>query len=164
MSEKIEFTEFGSLWSAANAGTASRITSSRALRMVALPYLLLCVGQDRVARLFRDHVDRSDDEEARDLREHRGVDDAEVLHADHLEVAVDHRVLVAGLPHRIGARGVVAPGLVLDELADLIVAYGRAGDDFLLDGLVVLRDLADELHACDHRVEVLPRRVVPFRK
>src|ERR1043165_1461587 len=64
--------------------------------------------QDHVGGLLPDHVDRGHDEEARDPGKDRGVHHPQPLRAVHLEVAVQHPVLLAGAD-RAGAGGVVAP-------------------------------------------------------
>src|ERR1041385_7133462 len=73
---------------------------------------------DDVGGLLSDGVDRGNDEEAGDLREHRGVDDAQALRTVDLELRVDDAALL-GIADGAGARGVMAPGVVLDELGDL---------------------------------------------
>ena len=73
------------------------------------------VGQNRVACLLADHVDRRDNEQARYAREYRGVDHAQALRATHPEAAVYHRHPVGFWTDRVAAGGMVAPGLVGHE-------------------------------------------------
>ena len=70
----------------------------------------------------------------------------------------------SGPAHRVSARGVVPPGVVLHELDDLLVRrHRRPGDRLLLDGGVrSARSSADELDAVRHRLEIFACRVVAF--
>src|SRR5512139_3905712 len=77
--------------------------------------------QYRIGGFFADHVDRRDDEEARDFREHRRVDDAQPLNAADAELAVQYRHGVVVGADRAGAGGVMSPGVVADEVAQLLL-------------------------------------------
>ena len=116
-------------------------------------------GQDRVGRLFGDHVDAGDDEEARNFREHRGVDHAQIAGAVDVEIAVEHGLRIARRPDRAGAGGVMAPGIVLHELADLVVGLHFGAGQFLLDNDAGIHgglgEHAHELDAGHHRIEVV---------
>src|SRR4051812_9229217 len=77
------------------------------------------VFHNDLARLFADHVNRRDDEEAWDLWKDRGIDDAKILRPDDAEAAVDDGHRIVRLSHLATARCVMAPGVVLDPFRDL---------------------------------------------
>ena len=133
--------------------------------------------QEGVGRLLADHEDRREDEIAGDLREHRGVDDAEPPDAMDPEMAVQDCVLVGqvrgvGLPtitpHAARPARVVAPRFVDDPVAQRPrwKAFGRAAG---VRGLEVagrldlpgerragrLGDLAHRPDRLDHRVDII---------
>jgi hypothetical protein len=79
---------------------------------------------DHVRRLLADHVDRRDDEEARDAGEDRGIDDPQALRADDAEAAVDDRRRVTQsvngvLPGTVLVDGFVAATWTLDRGRDV---------------------------------------------
>src|SRR5215475_13329047 len=111
---------------------------------------------DRVARLFGDHVDGAEDEQAGDFRKHRGVRYAQTLGTAHPEIAVEHRHRVVLGADLAGAAGVVAPGVILHEVAQLVARpHLRAGHDLVEGARGPGRDLAHELDPGDHAVEVV---------
>src|SRR5262245_537393 len=116
-----------------------------------------CVGEDHLGRLLGDHVHGADDEEARDLREHGGVDDAQARRATDTEVGVQDRHWIVPPADRARARGVVPPGIVAHELLQrLAIVLVLAGQLLLSDVRTKMRgERADELDAADDRVEIL---------
>ena len=80
------------------------------------------VVQDRIGGLLGDDVDGAGDEEARDAREHRRVDDAQAARAADAKGAVEHGAGVAVGADRARARRVVAPGGVANVVGERRVA------------------------------------------
>src|SRR3954453_8866198 len=120
MSEKMELTALGSLWSAMVPSSAGSgwVNGDAG------------VGKDGVARLLADHVGGGHDEIARDAREDRGGDHAQVAGPAHPEAAVEdgHRIVVT--PDLARAGRVVSPRVRADELAQLLARRdGVAGDE-----------------------------------
>src|SRR5262249_19082604 len=114
------------------------------------------VRDDGVARLFSDHVDGAENEQAGDPWEYRSVHHPQAFGAAHPEIAVEHRHRVVRAADLAGAAGMVAPGIVLDEIAQLVArAYLRAGHDLVEDARGPPRDLAHELDAGDDAVKVV---------
>ena len=60
------------------------------------------VGQNDVRRLLRDHVDGAQNEEARNARENRGIDDAQILRVMHAKVGPT-TLPVSGEPTQVPA-------------------------------------------------------------
>src|SRR5262245_17641324 len=74
------------------------------------------------------------------------------------EPAVDHRGGIAARPDLAGARCVMAPGVVLDERAQLLRRlHGRAGEDLRGDEVATAPcDLPHGLQALHHSGEIAP--------
>src|SRR5512132_3751770 len=70
------------------------------------------VGQNNVARLLGDHVDRRHDEKARNFRKDRGIDDAHPLGAVSPKFAVHDAVFFAR-SDGAASRSVMTPGVFL---------------------------------------------------
>ena len=115
------------------------------------------LGEQHVAGLLADQVDRRGDEEARDVGEDRRVDHPQPLDPAHPEVAVEHRPGVVVAADLGGAARVVAPRVVAHELAQRpAIAYVVAGQQLAahLDLLQVAHHVSGQLDAVDHAVEV----------
>src|SRR5262245_41853534 len=119
------------------------------------------IGNDRVTRLLRDHVDSAEDEQPRDAREYRGVDDPQALGLSHVEPAVEHRVLVA-TADPAGTASVMSPGVALHEACDLLggldlrsgYLLGQPGGEF------IRHDRADVFHALDQPFQIIARYII----
>src|SRR6266545_2530937 len=122
------------------------------------------VFDDHLARLFAHHVDGRGNEKPRDPREHRRVDDPQPMRAVHPEAAVDHGHAIVRRSDLAGARSVMPPGVILDELADLLGgANFRTGHEFFGDDVPAARGNAThDLHALHDRGEVLTPLIVAF--
>lgn len=77
--------------------------------------------QNSIRGLLRNHHDGGHDKGTGDLGEDGGIDNTQTLGAADLEVAIEHRHGVVVRTDLVRARGVVAPGLVLDPLDELLV-------------------------------------------
>src|SRR5882757_9550984 len=89
------------------------------------------VGKNGVGRLLGEHVDRRDDEEARNAREHGGIDDAKSLRVVNAKVPIDDRRWIARGSHLVRARRVVTPRVVADVRLEIATrADVRSGPDF----------------------------------
>src|SRR5205823_7812109 len=76
-----------------------------------------CAGEDLVRRFFADHVHRTGDEEARNARKDRGVNDAQSARAMHGEILSKNPVALSRAD-RATARGMVPPGVVTDIVGE----------------------------------------------
>src|SRR5829696_6456985 len=90
------------------------------------------VLDDHVGGLLANHVDGRDDEVAGYLREDRRVHHAQPLDPPDAEAAVEHGRRVAFGADGARAGGVVAPRLVPDELAELVVGLKVGAGNLLL--------------------------------
>src|SRR5215213_11053144 len=122
------------------------------------------VGEDGIARLLADHVDRRDYKETGNTGKDRGVNNPEVSDPMHAEIPVYYGRLVALGSHLAGTGGVVAPGLVPDELLYLLPATNvLARHQLPFDYLTRAAHHAPyELHTFHHGLEVVPARVAAF--
>lgn len=141
------------------AGCAALSTSIRHMLRPAL--------QDCVRSLLRGHVDGADDKEAGDAGKDRGVDDAQCCGAVDLKVTIQHAELFTRADSARG-RGVMSPGPVTDEAAELLIRLqGISWKFFLLylpDIFEVLRYLTDEADAFYYRTQIVTGYVVSFFK
>jgi hypothetical protein len=72
--------------------------------------------KDHIRSLFADHINGCDNEKAGYSGKHGSVNHAKVSHATHTEFAVQNRPRVVICADFAGARGVMAPGFILDPL------------------------------------------------
>lgn len=91
--------------------------------------LLRVVGNDDLADLLHELVDPHHGEVARQLVADTQVGDTETIDAADLEVTVEGGHGVAVGTDGDGAGGVVAPGLVLDELVQVVALHVGTGPD-----------------------------------
>lgn len=129
--------------------------------MLACVSLLLRVGSNNVHRsLLRDLHQRHRDVSTRDLGEDTGVHNTEPAGAADLELAVEHSLGIAIGTNRAGARGVVAPSLVLEVSLDIGIAGGVGlGGPGLLEAAIerdqLLKHLARQVDTLTQSLEVL---------
>src|SRR5262249_34970197 len=117
---------------------------------------LVCrIRENHVGCLFRDHVNRCDDEKSRNPWEDRGVNDPQPLGPIDSEITVEHCHRILPSADLASAGCVVAPGIVFRELgqAPSLIGIGRLL--FIED----IRDLrvnrADKFDSIDDGVDVL---------
>src|SRR5579885_31713 len=124
-----------------------------------------CVFGDDIGGLLADHINGGHNEIAWDAGEDGGVDDAQSADSAHSKPAVEngHRI-VAGSDF-VGAGGVMAPGLVLDELAQFFGGIAALSGPQFAHYVAAKFAVhgADEVDALDHRIEVRAA-VVSFRE
>ena len=72
-----------------------------------------------IRRLLRHDVNRRHDEEARNLGKDRCIHDTQPVNAADAELRIKDRHWIIIGPDRTRARGMVAPGVALDEMLDL---------------------------------------------
>src|SRR6185436_10933462 len=115
------------------------------------------VGKNRVRGLLTDHVHRAHDEETRDARKHRSVDDSQIASAVDSKIVSDDAAAVSWTDRARSAR-VMSPGMTLHELGELgfrlrcVSRDNFPGSDSMRANLVV--ELPDELDAVDHRLHI----------
>ena len=73
--------------------------------------------QDYVCCLFSDEIDRQDNEITRDIWENRCVDNSQIRHAHHAELAVEDGAVLWPDTDRTGARSMMAPGAGHDKIS-----------------------------------------------
>src|SRR5262249_1194340 len=83
--------------------------------------ILMRVGENYVRCFFGDHVNRHDHKEAGNFGEPGRVGNAQPLDTVPPEIAAQDAALLLRAD-RTGARGMMAPGTVLDELVDTGIA------------------------------------------
>src|SRR5262249_5597225 len=99
--------------------------------------------ENDVGRLLANHVHRAHDEETRNAREHRGIDDAQIARAVHAKVAGQNAAGISCSDCARAAR-VMPPGVRTDELLEVLVAH---------DGLarhLLTGDVSALLQRCGH--------------
>ena len=85
---------------------------------------LVCrIRENHVGCLFRDHVNRRDNEKSRNSWEDRGVDDPQPLGPIDLEITVEDRHRIIPFADLASAGGMVAPGVSPHELRKLCVGF-----------------------------------------
>src|SRR6185436_6458427 len=118
----------------------------------------LLAGEDDVSGLLGDEIDGARDEESRNAREHRGVDDAEAGRVVYPEIAAEDAAAI-GRPNRARPTRVMAPGVLAHVLRELVVALAAVAGDLFgradAAGAQLLVEAADQLHAFDERPHVL---------
>src|SRR6266536_1833659 len=120
---------------------------ARFLRRTSLPPRA-CVLEDDIACFLGDHVDCTQNEKSRNLRKHRGVNDAQALCSPDPEAAVENRPCVIVGANLACTAGVVTPCMVFDELSDLRTRLNLPpGYLFEEHTGAPLRDLSHEFHA-----------------
>src|SRR5262245_31553836 len=116
---------------------------------------LMRIGVNYVGCLFRDHVNRCDDEKSRNPWENRGVNDPQPLGPIDSEITVEHRHRILPCADLASAGCVVAPGIVFHELGQALSLIGIGRLLFIED----IRDLrvnrADKFDSIDDRVDIL---------
>ena len=89
--------------------------------LIESPSQLASFRKDHIGRLFCRHIHGTHDEESGDLREDRGIHDPKASGAPYLEVLIEDRHGIAIPAYGTGARGMVSPGLILHEIAKVVV-------------------------------------------
>src|SRR5262245_12652356 len=117
--------------------------------------LLFRVSQDNVGSLFRDHVNRCDDEKSRNPWEDRGVNDPQPLGPIDSEITVEHRHRILLSADLASAGGVVAPGIVFYELGQAISLIGIGRLFFVEDTRDLRVNRADKSDSVDDGVDIL---------
>src|SRR5215510_7372226 len=86
--------------------------------------LIFLIRENHVGCLFRDHVNRCDDEKSWNPWEHRGVNDPQPLGPVDSEITVEHRHRILLSADLASAGGVVAPGIIFYELGQALSLIG----------------------------------------
>jgi hypothetical protein len=88
------------------------------------------VRKNHVRGFLTDHVHRAHDEETRDARKHRSVDDSQIASAVDAKIVSDNAPAVSWTDCARSAR-VMSPGMALHELGELGFRLPRVSrDDF----------------------------------
>jgi hypothetical protein len=77
--------------------------------------------EDHIRSLFADHINGCDNEEAGYSGKYGSVNHTKVSHAAYAEFAVQNGPRIVISADFAGARGVMAPGFILDPLSQFVV-------------------------------------------